>query len=586
MAMSADKIKELKSMIVKAKTAPINMAVCFGKKPMGAEVVTDKIRKPEALGREAKAAGETAKIAFGTLSVSGTGATFTCEKEPATGLGKHLKKFFKLNDIPVMTVEIVGPDGNVIAEGDDDEDGEGAGSDQNTASNAGNDAGAEANPGQNEDEQNEAEAQEETNTDANPARDTWLAAWADAEPKVAEAIARGGEQAAKITKLRDFLLGKVTATEFDAALKGLPMLLALLAPQATASAPPTEPAAKPLDPNDLIRRLGAIKPQLTGLPEAVGQKLTEMFQSAVGQVKAGQLAPAAAGIGQIEAALARVTEAKQNASGTQTGDTVPDPKFAGISKAVEALRARVTAKTAGDAQDAMNAILDTVAEDVSKSEAEKALAGLKRVQDGLKLQAEVDRMAPLVAQAASSGMVADVNALNNLFNMVADSVPATDHPKAMANLARVEQMIAEGATQGKSAQASEVAPEVKPLAEARLQWVSTRSTLVSELGKLEASIAKTLKAAGIEGDIQVEGALIKYIEELDARLEDAMDAVVNAPAEGREALKAKARGLVNDYQNVLQRDFFKDVDNSNGFETVAVTSTASAMLLQIATVLA
>ena len=530
MAMNADKIKELKSMITKSKTDAVNIGVCFGKKPAGVEIVMDKIRKPETLGREAKAAGETVKVAIGTFSVSGTAATFKVEGDAPTGLGKHLKKFFALNDISVMSVEIIGADGKVIIEKDDKGDGEEAGGIAGASGNAdagitqtsGADAGHGGNAGR---EKDAGQAPGATTQPTNP------------EPTT------------------------------------------------------NEPVAKPVDPKDLVRRLGAIKPQLAGLPEALGERLNGMFHAAVEQVKTGVLAAAATGIGQLEAALAKIDAARQQATASQTQGSEtppgPDPKLAGLSQAVEALRAQVDASTAGVGHDAMIDVLDQVVEQIAAREVEKAMAGLKRVQDGLKLQAEVDRLAPIVATAASGGMVADVNALNNLFNMVADAVPATDHAKAMANLARVEAMIAEGTAREKSTFEEEVPPDVKPFATARLNWMFTRRSLKDELSKLEATIAKALDEAGLAGNVTVDGALTSYIDELDTRLENKLAEIVNSnDGADREKLKAEARDMIDDYNDVLERDFFKDVDNANGFMPVAVTATAQSMLKDLSRVLA
>ncbi len=559
MGKSEAEIKDIKAMITAAKQKPINMGICLGKKPETIEIRLDRVRNPAALMREAKAAGETPKTACGVLTVEGVKAKLTCEEDPPLVLAKTLKKFFKSIDLP-MKITIVGPDGKNYEDDDEDEKGNAA---------VGSAPGAVA-PGASPSAQDEPEIAEPATDDK--ARTDWTNAWGVAEPKVAAAIAKGDAAAAKITAVRDFVLGKANSAQFEAALKALPSLLGLLAPQVAA-----EPAAL-IDPKDLIRRLGLIKPQLANAPGALGEKLTEMYQSSVDFLKTGVLAQAMAAIGQIETALAKVMSAT-------TPDVTADPKFAKLTGAEATLRAQVASQTAGDAQDALIGVLDTVLDAIAHGEAETALSGLKRVSDGLKLQAEVDRLAPLVANAASAGKVADVNAMMNLFNFVADSVPAGDHAKAMANLARVEEMITAGAA-APSTHEADVAPEVKPLATARLNWIATRRTLHDELSKLETAIAKALDAAELGGVVEVAGTLVKYIDQLDARLEAKLDAIVNAAVGERDRLKADARGLITEYLAVLQGDFFKDVDNGNGFVSVSVTSTAQSMLRGISGVLA
>ncbi len=232
-------------------------------------------------------------------------------------------------------------------------------------------------------------------------------------------------------------------------------------------------------------------------------------------------------------------------------------------------------------------IIGTVTESIGKGEPQAALAGLKRIQDGLKLQAEIDRLAPLVSQAASGGLVADVNALNLLFSMAADAVPAPDHAKAMANLAKVEAMIKAGAD-APSALEGEIPDDVKPIKMSQLNWVQSRVKIRSEIGRLQTAMRDSLNAAGGMGDIVKEvDKLLNYVIKLDSRLEHKMNDIVNAPAgETREVLKQEARVLLADYQEQLADPFFEDVDKANGFTDVEVASTARDALARVAEVLA
>ncbi|MBI1172613.1 hypothetical protein GC209_14545 [bacterium] len=599
MAKTEEYLKELKEMLAFAKKGPVNIGVCFGKKPEGAEVKLHKKRDPSMLGRLVKADGETSKVAIGTFTVDGKSATFNCLEDPPVGLGIHLKKFFKSVDMAFTSVTVIDPSGKALPEEGDDANAGGPGPSGGTTT---------------EEEQTEREGTDEpvaetggqTVPETNEARSNWEMAWSTVEGRVAAAIAKGDELAGKLSKLRDFIMGKVNAAQFEEALKALPSLMGLLAPppppRPTApeggTAAPTDATGKPIDPKDLVRRLAAIKPQLAGLTGPIGEKLNQMYQAGVDLMKGGDLPKAAQTVGQIETALIRVGAAGQTTpqptttsqpqpEATPEPTPGPDTRSAGLTKAVAALRAQVQAKSAGDAHDAMMNVLDTAEADVGKGEAEKAMAGLKRVQDGLKQQAEVDRLAPMVARAASAGMVADVNALNNLFNMVVDSIPAADHAKAMANLGRVEAMIAAGLSQDKSNFEAEVPPDVKPFATARLNWMFTRRSIKDELSKLEAEISRVLAAAGVPtSDLKVDGALMTYIEGLDTRLETKLAEIVSSDTgDARDKLKVEARGLIEEYKAVLQRDFFKDVDTSNGFLSVAVTSTAQKMLSELSGVL-
>lgn len=88
-ATSVEDIKLLKTTIAAAKKNPVNIGVCLGKKPENAAVVMDRKRSPDALGRAAKKAGETSKVATGVLTVDGRDATFRCEGKPPSGVGKQ-----------------------------------------------------------------------------------------------------------------------------------------------------------------------------------------------------------------------------------------------------------------------------------------------------------------------------------------------------------------------------------------------------------------------------------------------------------------------------------------------------------------
>lgn len=97
-------IKEIKAMIAVAKQKSVNVGICLGKTPDSLEIKMDRNRSPGALGRDAKAAGDTAKVAVGTMTVDSKTVTVMCEDKPPTGLDRQLKNFFKSIDIPMKFI--------------------------------------------------------------------------------------------------------------------------------------------------------------------------------------------------------------------------------------------------------------------------------------------------------------------------------------------------------------------------------------------------------------------------------------------------------------------------------------------------
>lgn len=85
---------------------------------------------------------------------------------------------------------------------------------------------------------------------------------------------------------------------------------------------------------------------------------------------------------------------------------------------------------------------------------------------------------------------------------------------------------------------------------------------------------------------EVDG-LFSHLQDLDDRLEDKLDEIVNAPGgDQRTKLKAEARKILGDYSKTLDAPFFQEIDAGNGFVSVKLASTARAALQKISDVLA
>lgn len=557
MPVNEDDAKAVKAMVALARKNPVNIGICMGLKPDKAVVVMDRKRDPEVLGREAKKKGETAKIAVGTIAVDGKTATLTCMGKTPSGLTKQLKAYFKLIEIPLV-FELLDEDGNAVPDEDDN----------------GPDTADAASPGGNDE-----------------ARAAWVAAWTEAAPRVDAAIAANPVAADKLRLVRDFTLAKAEGGDFPAAQKSLQTLFGLMAagkPSGQTTGGTEATARNPaIDPKELIGKLQQLKPRIAAIAEPEGASLNKAYLTVVTLLKAGDLGQASEAVDGLTAAVARAEAASSATAKPDTGQPAPDPKLAKIGEAAEKLRGLVTALSASAGRSAMLDLLDGVAAKVSDGEPEVALGALKRVQDGLKLQAEVDRLSPLVSAAASAGKVADVNAMTLLFNMVADSVPAADHAKAMTNLAQVAAMIAAG-TAEPSAFEREIPADVQPFAISRIEWGKTRGKMRNQIELLQDAIVKACDAAGDLKEVSDSvGDLLEHLLGLDDRLESKLDEIVNSESGAkREALKKEARTLLSEYSGELAKPFFADVDSNNGFTNVAVTSTAREALAEISKVLA
>lgn len=590
MLHSADDIKDIKAKIAMAKKSPVNIAICLGKSPENTIIKMDRKRSPAILAKQAKAEGETIKLIAGRLAIEGRNATLTVIEEPAGSVARLIKAAFK--DIAELTLDFT----FVVDLNAEEESAEGQGAEDESAASS----------------PDAPEATAEDLPASAPTKAEWDTAWAGVAPKFAALLAKAGTDAAKLTAVRDFAFGKAAAGQFDAAIKALKSLVQLMATVAKAladtnpagdapsdAAPPD--AAPQVDAKTLVLQLAQIKPQIAALQGPVAVKLNEMFQSAVAQVKSGALAEAASGLAKITTALGKIAASTEQAAAraasgmaTQTPTSVEppqtpaDPRTEKLEAAAAQLRKKVDDLAGGDAKSALLTLLDQIADALAEDNADAVAADLKRVEDGLTLQAEVDRLAPLVASAASQGKVADVNALTNLFNLVAETIPAANHAKAMDNLAKVEAMLAAGAAQGKTAIEAEIPDDVRPFATSRLEWAATRKTLRAELGKLEKAITDTF--AGIEGLEDAAGdlgPLFSHLEKLDDRLEDKLDQIVSSkPGPERSKLQVEASSLLNAYQAELASPFFADVDQNNGFVSVAVTSTARRVMADLSKLLA
>lgn len=376
------------------------------------------------------------------------------------------------------------------------------------------------------------------------------------------------------------------------------------APQDGQAAIPEAPL--PPDPNVVMKRLAALRERITALPPEAQAKVAGPFKQLVDLVKGNDLERATSGADRLEAAI------KMLAGQAAAAPPAPpvDPQLQKLTEFAAATRARVEARPDDSTRVQLLAALDKVDGQIKGGEVEAAVALLKKlgdilkslpepgaqpqtgdtVQDGARAEweARFAELEPRINSALTQGLIEKVDDLRKLRDWTTGMAMQGQHDKAMQALPRIAALLDTVPADGKTAFEAEIAPEVRPFAQARLRWAGARGTMMSEVQKLAAAI----QAGAAEDDLlEVAaanvGVLTQNVARLDERLEDKLDDIVNAAAGGdRDRLKGEARALIGEYQQELGTPFFRDIDGASGFGSVAVASTARAALADIARVLA
>jgi hypothetical protein len=378
-------------------------------------------------------------------------------------------------------------------------------------------------------------------------------------------------------------------------------------------------APPPIDPGALMQRLTALRGQITALsPEAQG-KVAGPFKQLVDLVKSNDLERATTGADRLEQAV-KLLASQQPQTPVQTPPQAPpqpqapqgqgDQQLQKLMEYASGTRERIEARPNDAARTQLLAAMDKIDGHIKAKEAEAAIALLKRVGDILKTlpdpaaqppqapdgQANPARaewesrfyaMQPVIDRALSEGLIEKVDDLRKLRDWTTGMAMQGAHDKALQALPRIEALLETIDEDGPTAFEQEIPAEVKPFATARLRWSGARATMMSEVGKLVALIQAEAAQDDMLADAAANlGVLTRNVAKLDARLEDKLDAIVNAPAGDRDRLKGEARTLIGEYEKELSTPFFNEIDGGSGFGSVAVASTARAALADIGRVLA
>jgi hypothetical protein len=420
---------------------------------------------------------------------------------------------------------------------------------------------------------------------------------------------------------------------------------AVVAEEAEAVSPPetpTEPETPDTSAQDmaeLTKRLGAIAGQIKALPPETAAKLAKPFQNVVALARAGSLTEASGGADKIEAALKMLAgttpaPAPETAAPPPPAPPPPDPQMLKLMQHVQAMRDRASIITDPARKAAFDGALDKVVGLIEAKEAEKAVAILQKLQEMLKAfaaaaataaaapdttaqtastetpidetdqdddvlsgaQAEAAwlaafaRLEPLVNDALTKGLVEDVDKLRTQWQWAVTNAADGSFDKALDAVSSVEVMLLSAPDDGLTAFEREIGPDARAIASARVKWANVRGQMTQEMDRL-AAVMKSILAE--EEDVleevgaEIDG-LTGRLSSFNSLLENQLDEIVNCPATEdtkRKGLKDAARVTLGQYKSALEDPFFQDIDQGNGFTTVAIATPARVALAEIAAAL-
>ena len=511
MADLALKGPELKKMIKIAKKRSLNFAYCPGNDPKEDVFVLDRKKKPEVMGRVARAEGTGAKLGLGTARAKGRIMMMTCTREMPQ-MAKKLKKLLKFEKIP-MNVIIMDKDGNVLEEDIEDlpEDPELDNDDDDDII----------------DESDATDAQDDADDDTSG---------------TAEDADDDGARLRQLTGRAQQVKGAIAGLAPDAQApmtKGFGAVLAAL-------------KASDLDKAD---------DTLTRLENALA-KLAAKGNDAAPD-------PALDALGTVADKLQKRIDALGNADGVA--------RLAGAHKLLvdqiesgDVKKATGTAKALGDAIGR----LEGQAADTSQSNASQDDNTNEAADEGVQWRDARADLEPVALDLLQRNL-GDVSKMRAVLGYFIEKGEAGDFAGGMKAAPGLKKLIAEAQAAEQTAAEQDIPAGVVPFVRARLDWIKTRSSLRGELTKLQDTIVATCDPEEFPDIANESRGLFTYIESLDGRLEDALEALVQEPdGAKREKLKADAAKLLAEYQKELDTPFFQAVDGGNGFKSVNVRGAA------------
>jgi hypothetical protein len=345
MAEEIPTAKETKELFVLSRKRAISFGLCLGKKPETSVLILDKKKAPAILMRMAKKAGETTKLAYGTIESKGKEVTLTCEGKIPPGLAKRLRLYLKSISLPGMSITVLDAAGGLQEEEGDDE----AQAETPKQSQRGT---STEEPLEQKTKPSSAQEQAQDDDPDGIGKDLKLRT----EELRKEALAIGGKSAEKLVKAVDLAARQVQETAFqkaelmlvkiETALKKLADTTAQKQPEEIADDNADGDEQKNVVGMDLARRAQDLKLAA----EAVGGKSAEKLIKAVGmaakQIRASENRQAEHMLTKIEAALKKLSGSGSTAKAAESQASQADTDSAASDLQTEARGKRVSAMAA------------------------------------------------------------------------------------------------------------------------------------------------------------------------------------------------------------------------------------------------
>lgn len=584
---------ELKKIVKFARKQPMTFAFNPSSDKENHYFAAHKRKPSKMLGKVAKAEGDSNKVAFGTFEVKGKIITLTVEK-PLPKLAKTMKGFFRLNKVN-LNVQILDETGNVLEEDIEDLPDDPELDEDDDVENT---------------EEEQSAFEDETDNESDPA--ALKARLTELQPRILKLEGPLGD---KIKPVFKAAVGFMKDRAFDKADKTLTQIEAVLDKQDAAVDVSDSPEVDEKALGELKKRLATMAKQLKELGPDQGAKIKEAFPKIVELANGGKLAAASAGADKLEAALARM---EPPSAAPPPPPPLPDATVMKATQMIQAMRTRADTLTDGNEKTGFLADVLRAEESVAAGDGDGAMSILKELaaqwkamaaaktaraseeQQGTPDDGPVEELPPEGAEwyrefgkieaeldeALTQGLVKDVGALRKERDWASAEAGDGRYAEALAKLPQIRALLADKIEDNKTAFSEEIGEDVKPFAEARLTWKTAHDKIFSEFDKLTSAIHA--KCSG-DPELQVVadnvGDLAIHMGQLDTRLEQKLDKIVNADPSNRDALKRDALSTLEAYEAELGSPFFQAVDGKNGFVNVSVAATAQRALADIGKVL-
>ena len=503
---------DLKKLVKLAKKRDLNFAYCPGNDPKEDIFALDRKKNPEVLGRTARGEGTGTKAAIGTAKVKGRIMMLTCFKEVPQA-AKKLKKFLKSEKVP-MNIIIMDKDGNVLEEDIEDlpEDPEWDADDAND-----DDINEENNAVVEQDEEDLNQQDSGNNVDARRLKKLKERAAA----LQAGIAALADPYKSSLAKAYKPAVGALQSGDFDVADTILGKLEKALSKMPGAQGEVAEPS------NNNAEDLGPLRQQAAELNQRI---------EALGNAEGASRLLTAHGVllNQIEAGNVR----KADAVAKTLSDAIARAEGQGEDRNAQ-----------GEEDDDANA-LDVTWRDARADLEPVALDLLQR-------------------------NLGDVTKMRAVLGYFIEKGEAGDFAGGMKAAPGLRKLIADAQAAEQTAAEQDIPAGVVPFVRARLDWSKTRTSLSAEMTKLQDAIIDSCDVDEFPDIASETKQLFAYLDKLDGRLEDALEALIQEPdGDEREKLKANAVKVMTEYLAELNTDFFQAVDGNNGFKPVKVRSAA------------